>query len=67
MATKHEIDVPLVLRHAHDEVLLALFAESDEAAAVHRKAADKYVREAVRTMSANPKREYDWSELQPHL
>ena len=63
MAIASPIDVPLALRHAHDEVLLALFAETFEAEALHRRLADDYVREAVLLLSEHPRREYDWSGL----
>lgn len=63
MTGKTHFDVPLALRHAHDEVLLALLAETVEDEAVHRKLADTYVREAIQIMSEDPRRDYNWSEL----
>lgn len=58
-----ETCVPLVLRRAQNEILRALRAESDVAEAEHRRLADAYVRQAVRSISDNPDRSYDWSEL----
>lgn len=58
-----DIDVPDVLRRAHDEVLLALWADSDADEATHRRRADAYVREAVKLMTDNPRQCYDWSAL----
>lgn len=54
-------EVPKILRHAHHEVLLALWAETDEDEAVHRGRADSLMRAAVREISDDPQRSYDWA------
>lgn len=66
MAARPKLDVPQYLRRAHDEVLLALFSETNADEAVHRERAGALVREAVQSISDDPKREYDWSGLVPH-
>ncbi|MEO6092584.1 MAG: hypothetical protein ABIT04_05440 [Novosphingobium sp.] len=66
MAARPKLDVPLYLRRAHDEVLLALFSETNADEAVHRERAGVYVSEAVRTIRDDPMREYDWSALTSH-
>ena len=66
MAARPKLDVPLYLRRAHDEVLLALFSETNADEAVHRERAGAFVREAVLTISDDPEREYDWSALVAH-
>ena len=66
MASRPKLDVPLYLRRAHDEVLLALFSDTIEDEAAHRQRAGAFVREAVLTIREDPDREYDWSALVPH-
>jgi hypothetical protein len=58
-------DVPNILRHAHDEVLLALWAETDEDEAAHRRRADALMREAVQVINGDPGRSYDWTSVAP--
>jgi len=60
-----ESEVPNILRHAHEEVLLALWAETGEEEAAHRVRADALMREAVREISDDPQREYDWATVSP--
>jgi hypothetical protein len=56
-------DVPLCLKRARDEVLMALSAESAEDEGAHRRLADRYVSKAVHIIEHEPEREYDWSGL----
>ena len=56
-------DLPLCLRRAREEVLLALGAESAEDERFHRKRADRFTAEAVRNIDRAPDRTYDWSLL----
>jgi len=65
MASNTDIDVPAVMRHAQDEVILALWAETDEAEAAHRARAAALMREAVKVISNDPRRIYDWSPVVP--
>jgi hypothetical protein len=58
-----ESEVPNILRHAHDEVLLALWADTNEEEAAHRDRADALMREAVREISDDPDRAYDWAAV----
>jgi hypothetical protein len=60
-----ESEVPNILRHAHDEVLLALWAETHEEEETHRDRADALMREAVRGISDDPRRAYDWAAVAP--
>ena len=53
-------DLPLCLRRAREEVLLALGAESAEDERFHRKRADRFTAEAVRNIDRAPDRTYDW-------
>jgi hypothetical protein len=66
MATA-ESEVPKILRHAHEEVLLALWAETGEEEVAHRRRADALMREAVRGISDDPARDYDWATVTPGL
>lgn len=56
-------DVPFCLKRAREEVLMALRADSAEDEGAHRRLADSYVTQAVRTIEDEPDREYDWSSL----
>ncbi len=60
-----EREVPNILRHAHEQVLLALWAETTEEEATHRDQADALMREAVRGISDDPERSYDWAMVAP--
>jgi hypothetical protein len=60
-----ESAVPHILRHAHEEVLLALWAETVEEEAAHRDRADALMRAAVRGISNDPHRSYDWATVAP--
>lgn len=56
-------DLPLCLKRAREEVLLALGAESAEDERLHRELADRLTAEAVRDIDREPGRIYDWSVL----
>jgi hypothetical protein len=56
-------DVPLCLKRARHEVLMALSAESAEDEGAHCRLAAQYVRKAVQVIEHEPEREYDWSDL----
>jgi hypothetical protein len=54
-------DPPTALKHARDELLLALSAASSEDEADHRSRANVLIREAVSRINEDPGRDYDWS------
>ena len=56
-------DLPLCLKRAREEVLLALGAESAEDERLHRALADRLTAEAVRDIDREPGRTHDWSLL----
>lgn len=56
-------DLPLCLKRAREEVLLALGAESPEEERLHRALADRLTAEAVRDIDRRPGRPQDWSRL----
>lgn len=60
-------DVPLCLKHAREEVLIALGAPTAREEGRHRRLANKYVTKAVRGIQRDPSEVYDWSELRPHV
>jgi hypothetical protein len=60
-----ESEVPNILRHAHEQVLLALWAETNEEEASHRDRADALMRQAVRDINDDSERSYDWSIIAP--
>ena len=62
----HKTNVPLCLNHARDEVLMSLGALNAEDSDRHRKLADDYIREAVRSLRSEPDRQYNWSLLNEH-
>lgn len=56
-------DLPMCLKRAREEVLLALGAQSAEDERLHRELADRLTAEAVRDIDREPNRAYDWSRL----
>jgi hypothetical protein len=56
-------DLPICLKRAREEVLLALGAESAEDERRHRARADRLTAEAVRSIQHAPERSHDWSLL----
>lgn len=58
-------DAAVFLRHAREEVLLALDAQSASEERLHRRIADAYITRAVRQFQHEPEREHDWGELCP--
>ncbi|MDD3799680.1 MAG: hypothetical protein PHE36_10960 [Novosphingobium sp.] len=60
-------DVPLCLKHAREEVLMALGAPTAEEEGQHRKRATRYLTKAVRVIQHDPGRIYDWSGLRQHM
>lgn len=56
-------DLPLCLKRAREEVLLALGADSAEDERIHRALADRLTAEAVRDIEREPDRTHDWSLL----
>lgn len=56
-------EVPLCLKRAGEEVLLALRADSTADERRHRQLADELMTVAVRDMQRAPERVYDWSQL----
>lgn len=59
------IDAPVSLRHAREEILLALGASSAEDEAEHRKLAGAYIIEAVHDIQREPDRKRDWALIAP--
>lgn len=60
-------DVPVCLRHAREEIIMALSASNAIEADLHHKLADKYVRQAMQDLLREPKRRHDWELLrEPH-
>jgi hypothetical protein len=60
-----EPDVAICLRHARDEMLLALDAASIEEETEHRTQATALMAEAVRSISQHPESKHDWAGLRP--
>lgn len=58
-----DTDVPLCLKRAREEVLMALGAQNAETEGTHRLRAARFLRKAVRVIEDDPDREYDWSGL----
>jgi hypothetical protein len=56
-------EIPLFLRRAGEEMLLALGAESAEDEALHRALADELTATALRDIERAPNRRHDWSLL----
>lgn len=56
-------ELPLCLKRARKEVLLALGAESAEDERFHRALANRLTAEAVRDIEREPDRPHDWSLL----
>lgn len=56
-------ELPLCLKRAREEVLLALGAESPEDERLHRAKADLLTAEAVRDIDRAPDALHDWSLL----
>jgi hypothetical protein len=56
-------DIPLCLRRAGEEMLLALGAENDEEERIHRALAESLTVEALHDIERTPDRIYDWSLL----
>jgi hypothetical protein len=56
-------NVPLCLKRAREEIMMALGADCAEDEGAHRRRADRYVTEAVQVIEHEPEREYDWSRL----
>jgi hypothetical protein len=56
-------NVPLCLKRAREEVLMALSATSAEDEGAHRRRADRFVTEAVQVIEHEPDRKYDWADL----
>ena len=56
-------DVPLCLKRAGEEIMLALGAESAASEGAHRLRAARLVTEAVQVIERDPQRDYDWSCL----
>lgn len=54
-------DPPAVLRHAGDELMLALSAATAEDEADHRSQADALIRSAVSRINEDRGGDYDWS------
>ena len=59
-------DVPFCLRHAREEMLMALGAPDAREEVLHRRRANRYLTNAVRAIQRDPSHNYDWSELKPH-
>lgn len=57
------INVPLCLRHAREEVLMALDAPTAREEGQHRRRADKYLSKAMRVFQQEPGKTYDWSRF----
>jgi hypothetical protein len=58
-------DLPLCLKRAGKEVLLALGAETADDERYHRALADQLTAEVVRDLDRAPNRAHDWSRLAP--
>jgi hypothetical protein len=58
-------DLPLRLKRAGKEVLLALGAETDDDERYHRALADQLTAEVVRDLDSAPDRPHNWSLLSP--
>lgn len=56
-------NVPLCLRHAREEVLMALSAPTAREEGQHRRRADRYLTKAIRFIQQDPGKTYDWSRL----
>lgn len=58
-------DAAVFLRHAREEMLLALDAPNSREELRHRQIADDYITRAVRQFQHDPERQHDWGELCP--
>lgn len=58
-------DAAVFLRHAREEMLLALDAPNKREEIRHRQIAGDYITRAVRQIQHEPEREHDWGELCP--
>ena len=58
-------DAATFLRHAREEMLLALDAPNAREERLHKSIADDYITRAVRQIQHEPEREHDWGELCP--
>jgi hypothetical protein len=58
-------DLPLCLKRAGQEVLLALGAETDDDERYHRALADRLTAQALRDLERAPDKPHDWSLLAP--
>jgi hypothetical protein len=58
-------DLPLCLKRAGKEVLLALGAETADDERYHRARADELTAEVVRDLDRAPNQRHDWSRLSP--
>jgi hypothetical protein len=56
-------DVSHCLRHAREEVLMALGAPTAREEGRHRRQADKYMTKAMRGIQQEPNQAYDWSSF----
>lgn len=56
-------DLPLCLKRAGEEVLLALRSENAEDERLHRTLANRLTAAAVRDIDREPNRPHDWSVL----
>lgn len=56
-------DLPLCLKRAGEEVLLALRSDNAEEERLHRARADRLTAAAVRDIEREPNRPHDWSVL----
>ena len=56
-------NVSLCLRHAREEVLMALGAPTAREEGRHRRQADKYMTKAMRGIQQEPNQAYDWSSF----
>ncbi len=59
------IDAPICLRHAREEMLLALDAPNAEDECQHRLLAGNHITKAMREMRREPDRKRDWARLSP--
>jgi hypothetical protein len=56
-------DIPLNLRRAGEEMLLALAAQSDEEEQLHRALAEQLTATALRDIERSPDRPQNWARL----
>lgn len=58
-------DATVFMRHAREEILLALDARNARDEHRHKKLANSYMTRAVRQFQHEPDRKHDWGELCP--